>query len=391
MKVLYITFLNEDIRPGYRLKIHSQVKCLSELCGECQLLIMGNKEFNLYNFRKGEKLGCFPIAFKRKRHQENRNMQDELLLFFQFCNIAKEIIKKENPTIIYVRRIIPITPILLNLLRFIKKRNISIVYEYPTYPWEKEMKNWARTDKKMILFYLLDKIMYNSLINIVDLVAVNYVIHSDDHYNVNQKFVEIQNSGDAMDFPLIKKKQKRTDVHFIGIAHVRREHGYDILIKAIRDYYQNSPERYIYFDIVGTIEQSLNLEKMVTEYHLENYIRFHGFQTGQTLDYLCDNADIGVNLLSPLLSGKGVTTLKTVEYAFRGLYQICSAPLLIDGGNTATPEFLYVYDNISPLNICKVLEAYDKCKLSPSDIRAYACEHMTWEPCMEKILKYLYH
>ena len=248
------------------------------------------------------------------------------------------------------------------------------------------MKIWAYTDLKMGLFYCLDKLMYKKLIKISD--CIPYI---GEYYGRDKKFVKIQNCGSCSFYPLAKKSVHKSDIRFIGIAHVRYQHGYDVLIRAIRDYYQNKHRRRIFFDIIGTIDPSLNLKNIVSEYQLEKYICFHGFQTGQSLDRLCDNADIGVNSLFSSLSGNGMTTLKTVEYTFRGLYQISSAPLLIDGGNTATPEFLYVYDNIYPLNIYKVLEAYDKCKLSPSDIRAYACEHMTWKPCMEKILKYLYH
>ena len=128
MKSFYITFLNEDIRPGYRIKIHSQAECLSELCGDCCLLIVGNSGFKLYNFHDKAWKECNIIPFQRKRNSEERNICDEFFAFFQFFSIIKQIIKKENPNFVYIRRIIPITPLLLKLLHFIKKHGAFIAY-----------------------------------------------------------------------------------------------------------------------------------------------------------------------------------------------------------------------------------------------------------------------
>ena len=48
MKSLYITFLNEDIRPGYKMKIHSQCKAFYDLGYDSYLYIVKKFGMGLY-------------------------------------------------------------------------------------------------------------------------------------------------------------------------------------------------------------------------------------------------------------------------------------------------------------------------------------------------------
>ena len=49
-KFLYISFLNEDIRPGYKNKIHSQAKSFVDLGFDSKLFIIKNDCLCLYSF-----------------------------------------------------------------------------------------------------------------------------------------------------------------------------------------------------------------------------------------------------------------------------------------------------------------------------------------------------
>ena len=80
--ILYISFLNEDIRPGYKKKIHSQAKAFSELGYNSYLLIVNKTGFNLYSFRENSERIKRRIPSKKKRYKEERNVYDELFFFF---------------------------------------------------------------------------------------------------------------------------------------------------------------------------------------------------------------------------------------------------------------------------------------------------------------------
>lgn len=101
-------------------------------------------------------------------------MIDEFFLFIDWKKYVKEISLNSKPDIVYIRRVLPITPSLLSLLKYLKKRNIKIVYEYPTWPWEKEM-----LIEKQYLFYLIDKLFFSKLEKIVDKFSIIGVKESE--------------------------------------------------------------------------------------------------------------------------------------------------------------------------------------------------------------------
>lgn len=376
MRFIYITFLNEDIRPGYKKKIHAQAKSVHELGLDSYLLIVKSNSIGLYHFDKETKLIEYPLSFCRRK--EERNIKDERKLLKQFLKLAKEVIEEKKPDIVYIRRIVPILPSILKFIDFIRNKGVEVYYEYPTYPWKKEMSDIGNK-----VFYFLDCLFYKKLIESVD--KVTYIGGSTD----NKKFKKIVNGVDITQFPIHKKIVKNNEIHLITVAHVRECHGVDKVIRGLYQYYKSNPRIQIYFDIVGPVDSSLNLESMVAEYKLQEKVIFWGYQEGENLEKIFDLADIGVDGLAIELVGAGISgsSLKSREYLARGLPYIYSNKLDYIDNDSEIPDFVFeAGEKNGYINIQSILEAFQSMKSTPESIRTFADTYLSWKRIMKNAL-----
>lgn len=378
--ILYISFLNEDIRPGYKKKIHSQVNSFSKMGYDSYLLIESAKGFRLYRVKNG--IESIKKSIYLREEKNDRQILSEFEQFYAFIVIAKKLIDKLEPEYVYIRRIVPITPSLIGLIRYIKTKGGSVIYEYPTLPWKEEMRKSAKKSIYRKLFYLCDLALYKILYKQVDVIPYMGVYAGND-----KKFIKIQNCGREEDFPVVHPPLKRDkkEIRLIGVAHIAYVHGYDLVIEALGDYYKNNPNREVHFDLVGTTNNPGAYIELIKQSGVEQYVHMHGFKVGDELDDLINNADIGVNALRVSEGQKkgGLTTLKTVEYTYRGLPQINAAPLQIDGDGVDIPDFIfYVEDKI---DISKIVCFYENLEITPNQIREYAINHFSWEAVYMKM------
>lgn len=384
-KILYISFLNEDTRPGYRNKIHSQVISFSEIEKEAFLLIMGNEGFHYYEYNNGIESSKKIKYFSHKRLNLKRNAFDEFFIFFEFRKYVEKIVNEKNISIVYIRRIVPITPFLIHMMKRIKEQGVYIIYEYPTYPWKVEMKKMGNTLVRR-LFYCLDCMQFKSLIRIPDLIPYIGVYTGDD-----KRFYRIQNCGNARYFKLRNKKIRNEKIVLIAVAHASYTHGYDVVIEGLKKYYDSNPQRIVEFNIVGDVRGVPELEMLTKRYHLEDFIHFCGYATGKKLDNFYQEADIGVNVIrieDKSIKQIGVTTLKTVEYTFRGIPQISGAGFSINGKNADIPPFLCIMDQDN-FDVNSIISFYDNLLYSPNEIREYAVKYFSWESIFKGMLSEL--
>lgn len=380
-KILYLSFLNEDIRPGYKRKIHEQATAFSNLRLDSYLLIIGNNGINFYKFKDNTEVLLNTFPFKVKRKKLERNLWDEFFLFKQFCQLASAVINEYNPNYLYIRRIVPITLRLLNFLKSIRKKNITIIYEYPTWPWKNEIISNPQKTIKDYLFYIIDLLLFNKLEKSVD-----FVTYIGTLQKFKKKYIKINNCGNIKSFP-IKSTVKHSDINLIGMAQkINYWNGYDLLIESLNDYYQTKPDKIVNLYLLGDGDYINSLRCAVKKYNLEEHIKFLGYRTGDELNKIFDKSDIGINYLRPPINNKGnesMTTLKTIEYTFRGLPQISPIPFEIDSAKSDTPGFLLLVKK--PLNILDIIEFYTDCKYDANYIRSYAQHHMSWESTFKNL------
>lgn len=375
--VIYVSFLDEDRLSGYKYKIHSQCNAISNLGYKTYLFIINKGEICFYNIATEKEELIFRKKINRKRLSNKRNPFDELLLFKYFIKELFLVINDVNPSYIYFRRILPITPLLLKSIKLIKRMGIEVYYEYPTFPWEKEL----LVEKKYI-FYLIDKIQFKALNRLVSKMVV---VGADEKIYSND-YTVISNAIKVNDIPQISPIDvKNLELNLIGVANVNAFHGYDRIINGLAEYYSQSPDRIIKFHIVGKIGKGLKLQELVNSLQLNKYVFFHGHKEGEELQDLFNRSQIGVGCLG--VHRKNVSylnSLKNREYAARGI------PFIFSENDYSIerrkPEFIFKpsFDD-SPIDINQIIEFYKKMKSTPKEIREFAMKYLNWESEMEKV------
>jgi hypothetical protein len=382
LKLIYFSFLDILERPGYKNKIHSQVKAFCKLDLDSQLFTLEGNHIAIYSFDGKNKED---IYLSDNRLLKRKNIFDEFFLFIKFVKKFKEYVLNENPSIVYIRRVVPITPILINLITWLKKRNIYVVYEYPTYPWKKEL-----LVSRKFLFYLLDSLQYKLIFNKINQL-VCFGKYTDKSHS---KVVETMNGIEVSRYKIIEKQKYNNEINIIAVAHIMPQHGYDKLIKGLINYYNQSYiSKKIYINIVGPQMKGLNLEKIALNTNAENKVKFWGFQSGSALDEIFKDADIGVDCLAlnRVESNNLVGSLKSREYLARGLPLIFSGNLDFVKRNNLSKDFLIeVSENTDSIDFNYIIEQYDEIKSTASQIREFADNHLSWEKMMQPVVeKYL--
>ena len=380
----YFAFLIEDDRPGYKEKVHGQAKAISQKYTTI-LFTRSKKGIYIYTYENRELIGKEEKVLNKRRLKKERNVVDETLALIKFCKYINVEIRKFDGSYVYIRRNVPNTPIIINFIKKLKRQRNYIIYEYPTYPWDEEYMPIKEKRFKIKLFYLSEKLTDKYLQKYVDLFT-----YIGEYNGIDERYIRIQNGGDSSNYPLHNKVNKNNnEVNLIGVAFVKYVTGYDLVIDALYQYYNSkNHDRKVTFTIVGSIDVGLDLKRKVEELNLSEYVFFSGEKSGEELNQLINNADIGVNVLrikNILIDSTAATTLKTIEYTYRGLPQIAQLPLMVDCGNADVPSFVYIYNG--QIDIQEVVDFYDNLEVTSREIREYAEKHMSWDRIMDVIIK----
>lgn len=384
-KIVFLAFLIEDDRPGYRQKIHGEACALSKYHCSCSLIIRSKTGLRLYKYENSKMTSVEEIPMHRKRISEERNFFDEYLASRDFFEYSTQYINNDHPIAVYVRRIVPTTPSFLGFLKRIKKINTKIIFEYPTYPWTDEFVYVPHKTLKNTVLYYFER-MFNKHI---DKYVYKYTYMGA--YDVgSDKYVRIQNAGNASDYPISMVRSSNDDsIILLGVAFVSYWTGYDLIIQAMDRYYKakDAKDPNIYFNIVGKIDPNLGIEKLISDAGLSEYVSLKGFKTGEALDEEFNSCDLCVNALrldNKVRKTDSIATLKTVEYCFRGKPQLSRVPLTIDGNKPFTPSFLIQVED-EGVDLREIVDAYKSIEKNPVEIRAFAEKHMSWDIVMKRV------
>ncbi|MCI8534007.1 MAG: glycosyltransferase [Hungatella sp.] len=301
-------------------------------------------------------------------------------------NIKKYIISQNLNEIhfVYLRHNLFTQQLYKNLKR-LKLKGIKVLYEIPTYPYDRnehKLKNTFMRSK--------DKYWREKCGKYID-----YIIdYSGSDFIYGVKTINISN-GINPDF-IVPKKEFSHDlsIHMIGVALMAPVHAFDRVINSIQSYYELNPKRKIYFHIIGNGDSRPYLESLTRKLGMKEYIIFHGLKYGKELDKLYDIADIGVGVLGihRRYANQKVSSLKTKEYAAKGIPFIsaeyddafekyeCDFKFMIEqnDSNFSIIEMLNWYDSIISKHISKE-------KLAEY-IRNYAYRYLTWKEQISKVL-----
>lgn len=292
-----------------------------------------------------------------------------------YCNWMK----KYHCRWVYMRCIIPATYNYLLFLQEMKEMGVRVVLEYPSYPYDGEVRNEEilREDRE-----------YRGQIGNFVSLATTYARGETVH---GIRTIALQNGVDLQGNRVRGARVKGSNITLLAVAGFYFHHGFERVIEGLYEYYKN-PGRYdFHFYMVGEGSEKRNYIHMVKTYGLDEHVEFCGVKTGAELDWYYDNADIGIAPLGAYKAGViSSTPIKTREYCSRGLPFVYAYE---DDGFTGMEPYVRKVSN-SPelLDMEEVIELYEKTVDNTSlinDMRSYAEKNFSWDILLQDVLKYM--
>lgn len=237
----------------------------------------------------------------------------------------------------------------IKFLKQIKKRNpnVKILYEIPTYPYEKEQKITIRN----FPITFKDRFFRKKLKRYVDKIITFY----DQPEILGISTICIMNGYDFSNMKLCQYDLNEKAINLIEVSTTAFWHGYDRVIEGLHQYYQKGGKKNIVFHMVGP--SMAEHKKLVKKYSLENNVLFYGKQSGEELERIYSKCCMGIDVLGGHRKDYPVSSsLKSREYAEKGLPIITSSPVDYLPENYKY-QLLCPYDD-SPIDINQVIEFY---------------------------------
>lgn len=228
----------------------------------------------------------------------------------------------EDIDILYFRRIDPSVK-LLRKLHELKKKNpqIRLVMEIPTYPFA-----WESREKQSLKRRISYKIGHCFLRLFVDrIVLIGQEKKIPSLYGI--PVIHANNGVDYDSITLCNNKKKADELHLVAVSGCYFWHGYDRLIKGLKNYYEKDvPDYRVYFHLVGEGACLEEYKDIARESGLlDKYVFFHGRLVGNELDEVYDMCDVAVDCLGCHRKHLYyVSSLKVREYAAKGLPMVTS-------------------------------------------------------------------
>src|SRR6185312_15527784 len=233
----------------------------------------------------------------------------------KYRNVLKYI-QENHIQIVFIRYIHFANPFFIRFLKSLKQRNIKVLLEIPTYPYDQEYQQLKLTSKLVLLIEKFSRRKFKKYVTRILTVTPYKTIF-------DVPTIEISNGIDPHSIKIVEKNKTNEEIHLIGVASMAHWHGYDRVIEGFHNYYSKSTNNQkIYFHLVGDNDNSetLRYKELVKKYDLSKYIIFYGRKSGKDLDLIFDKADMAVGSLGcHRINIKDVKSLKNREYCARGL------------------------------------------------------------------------
>jgi len=368
MKALFVHFYDFAPHSGISKKIIYQIDALKECGMDVELCYMDIDE------QGHQRRLCGNTVVE----DFGKGFSAKFLKWFKFSALTNYILLN-NIDFVYIRSIYNTNPFLLKMLRRLKAAGVKVVMEFPTYPYDKEVKGISA---KYLIHVYLNKIFRHRLKKHL----FRIVTFSDFKTIHGVKTINISN---GIDFSKIKLKAAGNNFpkrfNLIGVAELHFWHGFDRMIRGLSIYYNKPVEIEVYFDIVGEGDpEKQKLIQMVKDLNLEKWVHFHGNQFGTKLDSLFERSDLGIASLARHRSGiTNIKTLKNREYAARGIPFIYSE---IDDDFESMPYVIKAPVDESPIDVDRLIDFYSSIKQTPLEIRESIINTLTWKVQMQKVI-----
>lgn len=242
-------------------------------------------------------------------------------------------------------------PYVLKMVKALKKNNVTVIMEIPTYPYEYELK---KQGVKGIPKLICDRAFRYRCAKYID--SFSAPLYSDDIYK--KHCIEIRNGIDVGN--VVPKKPSGNDdtIRLLAVAMMAPWHGYQRMIEGINKYVKSGGTRKVELHLVGEGAATPMYRRLAEEYGLCDSVIIHGKLFGNSLDEMYDLCDIGVGSLGlPSKQLPKTNTLKVLEYMAKGLPVICEeSEISIDKNSKYRLE---VPSDSDPIDVNKVIDFFD--------------------------------
>lgn len=290
-----------------------------------------------------------------------------------------EWMKKYHCRWVYMRCIIPATYSYLLFLREMKEMGICVVLEYPTYPYDDEVKNEdiLREDRE----YRGEIGKYISCVTTYARDTTVYGIHT----------IALQNGVELQENPVRRMRKRGTNINLLAVAGFYFHHGFERVLEGLYRYYQHPGVYDFYFYMVGEGSEKRNYIQLVKRYGLERFVEFCGVKTGAELDCYYDNADIGIAPIGLYKMGAvSSAPIKTREYCSRGLPFVYGYE---DLGFTGEEAYVRKISNSpDPVDMNEIIGLYEATAENRdiiNDMRNNSEKNFSWDILLKDVLEYM--
>ena len=350
---------------GVFKKMYSQLKAFKNQGVDCYFLYIDHHYLVMENINNQEIVRRIPQST------------------LDYYNKAFEMIMKEAPNLIYIRKMCVDHRVIGFLQRLKTRKSMKIIMEFPTLPYDQEIKgniisNIDRHFRKELKEYVDIAVNYNKYDNVFGIPAISII-----------------NAIDVENIPISSSKYAGNEIHMLAVASLANWHGYDRLLEGLAEYNRHKNfDVKVYLHIVGE-EQipgvRLSLQNLIQKYRLQDTVILHGFKSGADLDHLFNQSHIAIGVLGLHRKGlKDGSPLKEQEYCARGL------PFINAFENIAfDSDYKYKLTfpgDETPIDIEKVITFYNHI-IQDKDykvrIRQYAEYQLTWERSFEPVFNWI--
>ncbi|MCP9765345.1 glycosyltransferase family 1 protein [Lacihabitans soyangensis] len=351
---------------GIKNKVFAQAKAFNNLGLATDVLYFENKTIK--------------IEGKNQNIQSFCKSKIDFLKFLYFGYLSAIDVKKYD--FVYIRHFLT-NPLFLWMLKSIKKQNpsIKIYMELPTYPYKYQNNKLSfslRIQQK------IDEVCTPFFKKYIDQI-VTISLH-DTIFDIPT--IKTDNGIDVEKFGPIKPQHAEDGIlNLLGLANVQSWHGFDRLIAGISNYVITNPLKKVILHVVGNGDVLEDLKKQTKDNNLSDYVKFHGFLSGNELIEMFAKCQMGVGVLGlHRVNLSHASALKAREFASRGLPFMASHDDF--GFPDGYPFILKLPASDEAIDVNLIVNFVEKLKEFPNYhlvMNKYAIENFTWESKLKPV------
>ena len=324
----------------------------------------------------------------------HRSLMQRVIGLFPLASIAREYERAlhqiETPDFIYMRRAVADHDY-MQFLKEVKDRypECKIIVEIFTYPYDRDdFGKWNAWP--FYLKELLYRKKYKEYLG-------RFVTYSNDKEIFGVPTICTTNGVDTSQLQIVTGAYRVDQITLIGVAYMQRQHGYERIIRGLRDYYkQKGFTKRVYLYLAGDGPEKKYYQQLVKKYGLEAYVKFFPNQTGEALDQLYEQADIALASFGFYKAGvyHSNSSLKVCECLAKGLPFVTGCS--ISGIEETCPYMLLFPNGKGIVDICQIVTWFEKLQRNENgegemakSIRKFAEKKFDMKVIMRPVIQYI--